>query len=134
MDRISSTSATRRRLPHWLAALALGACATAPPGVHEQLDPLTGLGEIVILADGEPLPLETAGWTLDAIGVSEPPYSKPMASALEIYYPLTLDQVRVIAEATDLRLQTTSTAMETFELWDTRDPGLAAIRVFAACR
>lgn len=189
--------ATCRRFLPWLVAVSISACSSAPPGVRDQLDPLTGvtvtrasapivlyrdtssraanardyvylgplevnrmgqlryflwlaawstagrsfddpvsggLESIVVFADGEPLLFEAAGWTLDAIGASEPTYSKPVASALEVYYPVTLDQIRMIAAAADVRLQTTTAAAETFELWDSKDPGLAAIRVFTEYR
>lgn len=45
-----------------------------------------GFETIVIFADGEPLPLEVAGWTVAAIGASEPVNLKPVASAADAYY------------------------------------------------
>lgn len=72
---------------------------------------------IDVVADGEPVTLEISGSSMRAIGASEPIYKKPVAWATEAYYDLTLDQLRLIAEATDLRVQYSSTR-ETFEPWD----------------
>ena len=49
------------------------------------------LESIVIFADGEPLLFELSGWTPDTIGASEPVYVKPMASAADAYYQVTMD-------------------------------------------
>ena len=77
-----------------------------------------GFESIVIFADGEPLPLEIAGWTVAAIGASKPVYLKPVASAADAYYAVTVDQLRLIAEARDVRLRTTGTRNESYEPWD----------------
>ncbi len=77
-----------------------------------------GFESIVIFADGEPLPLELSGWTPNAIGTSEPTYLKPVASSTDAYYQVTVDQIRLIAEATDIRLQTSGSFPREFGLWD----------------
>lgn len=79
---------------------------------------LDGFESIVIYADGEPLPLESSGWTPSAIGASQPVYTKPVATAVESYYRVTIDQLRLMAEATDLRIQSGGAQAESFELWD----------------
>lgn len=78
----------------------------------------TGFDSIVVFADGEPLSLELRGWTPDAIGVSEPIYLKPVASSADAYYAVTADQIRLISEASDIRVQTTGAANKEFGLWD----------------
>lgn len=77
-----------------------------------------GFESIVIFADGEPLLLDLAGWTPDAIGASEPSYLKPVAASTDAYYQVTVDQIRLIAEARDIRLRTTGSSPKEFELWD----------------
>ena len=77
-----------------------------------------GFESIVIFADGEPLVLELSGWTPDAIGASESTYLKPVASSTDAYYQVTVDQIRLIAEARDLRLRTGGSYPREFELWD----------------
>jgi hypothetical protein len=77
-----------------------------------------GFESIVIFADGEPLSLELSGWTPDAIGTSEPAYLKPVASSTDAYYQVTVDQIRLIAGATDIRLQTSGSFPREFGLWD----------------
>jgi len=77
-----------------------------------------GFESIVIFADGEPLALDVSGWTAETIGASEPVYIKPVSSAADAYYEITVDQLRVIAEAQDIRLQSTGAKPQSFELWD----------------
>ena len=55
-----------------------------------------GFESITLFVDGEPLQLELVGWTLESIGVSEPVYVKPVASAADAYYRVTIDQIRLI--------------------------------------
>lgn len=89
-----------------------------------------GFESIVIFADGEPLRLELEGWTLSSIGVSQPVYDKPTATAADAYYPVTMDQIRVIAEARDIRLRTGGPRAESYEPWDNLSQGLSGIREF----
>jgi hypothetical protein len=76
------------------------------------------LESIVIFANGEPLLLELSGWAPDDIGVSEPVYLSPAASAADAYYQVTIDQIRLIAESSDIRLRTAGPTPREFELWD----------------
>jgi len=76
------------------------------------------LESIVLFADGEPMSLDLVGWTPEAIGTSEPVYLKPVASSVDAYYRVTADQIRLIAEATDLRLRTSGANAREFGLWD----------------
>lgn len=73
---------------------------------------------ILIFAGGEPLSLNVSGWTPDSIGLSEAAYLKPVASAVDAYYEVTVDQIRLIAEATDLRIQSSGVFPQEFQLWD----------------
>jgi hypothetical protein len=83
-----------------------------------ETDGRDGFESIVLFVDGEPLTLEVRGWTPKAIGASAPVYQQPVASALDAYYEVTADQVRLIAEAKELSLRTTGFASHSFELWD----------------
>ena len=89
-----------------------------------------GFESIVLIADGEPLQLEITGWSIDAIGASEPVYVKPVASAADAYYELTFDQLRQLAEADNLRLQIGEGDSDVFEPWDKQRPGKAALIEF----
>jgi len=89
-----------------------------------------GLESIVIFADGEPLLLELSGWAPDTMGVSEPVYLKPMASAADAYYQVTADQIRLIAESSDLRLRTAGPQPRDFELWDDQTSAKASLAEF----
>ena len=73
---------------------------------------------IVIYADGEPLSLEAAGWTPGAVGLSESAYVKPVASAVDGYYAVTIDQLRLIAESNDLELRAGSRQPQRYVPWD----------------
>ena len=89
-----------------------------------------GFESIVIFADGEPLPLEIAGWTVAAIGASKPVYLKPVASAADAYYAVTVDQLRLIAEARDVRLKTTGSRNESYEPWDNQKSARESLTEF----
>jgi len=91
-----------------------------------------GFESIVIFADGEPLPLEIAGWTAAAIGASEPVYLKPVASAADAYYEVTFDQLRLIAEAKDVRLHSAGPRTESYEPWDDQRSARAGLIEFLA--
>ena len=73
---------------------------------------------IVIYADGEPLSLEAAGWTPGAVGLSESAYVKPVASAVDGYYAVTIDQMRLIAESNDLELRAGAAQPQRYVPWD----------------
>jgi len=72
---------------------------------------------IDVVADGKPVTLRLMGNSSQAIGASEPVYPKPVAWATEAYYDVTLDQLRQIAEATNLQVEYSSTR-EIFEPWN----------------
>ena len=80
-----------------------------------------GFETIVIVVDGEPMTLDVAGWTPAAIGASVPVYTKPVASAADAYYPVTIDQLRFIAEARDITLRTTGSSPKEFTLWSAQN-------------
>jgi hypothetical protein len=89
-----------------------------------------GFESIVLFADGEPLPLAIAGWTAEAIGASEPVYLKPVASATDAYFEVTVDQLRLIAEAKDLQLRSTSPRPSSYEPWDDQSSARASLSEF----
>jgi len=89
-----------------------------------------GFESIVVFADGEPLPLEVSGWTVAAIGASEPVYLKPVASAADAYYSVTVDQIRLISEAVDVRVQATGSRTRSYEPWDDQKAAKTALRKF----
>jgi len=88
-----------------------------------------GFESIVVFADGEPMRLELEGWTLSAIGVSRPVYNKPTATAADAYYTVTMDQIRLIAQATDIRIHTGS-RFGSYELWDSQKTALNSMQQF----
>lgn len=92
--------------------------------------PRDGFDSIVVFADGEPLPLEISGWTPAAIGASEPVYIKPVASAADAYYEVTVDQLRIIAEAKDVRLQSAGPQRKFYEPWDSQTSAKTSLSEF----
>lgn len=84
---------------------------------------------IDVVADGQSMTLKITGSSMQAIGASEPVYKKPVAWATEAYYDLTLDQLRVIAEATNIQVKYSSTR-ETFEPWDGQTSAKAGLIEF----
>jgi hypothetical protein len=89
-----------------------------------------GFESVVIFADGEPLSLEIAGWSAAAIGASEPVYMKSVASAADAYYEITIDHLRVIAAARDVRITTTGPKPKSFEPWDQQRAAKVSLNEF----
>lgn len=85
---------------------------------------------VVVFADGEPLGLEVSGWTPQSIGLSESAYVKPVASATDGYYRVTIDQIRLLAEARDLEIRAGSTYPQTYAPWDSASSSSASIQAF----
>lgn len=91
-----------------------------------------GFESIVLYADGEPLQLEIAGWSADAIGASRPVFIKPVASAADAYYAVTIDQIRMISEARDIELRVGSSRPRSYVLWDQQGAAGPSIREFVS--
>jgi hypothetical protein len=89
-----------------------------------------GFDNVILFVDGEPFPLELAGWTLDSIGVTEPVYVKPVASAADAYYHVTLDQLRLLAVAQRIELRVGTARPRHYELWDQQGPARDALVEF----
>jgi hypothetical protein len=88
------------------------------------------LESIVLFVDGEPMSLDLAGWTPEAIGTSEPVYLKPVASSVDAYYRVTADQIRLIAQSTDLTLRTSGANSREFSPWDNQQLARAELLEF----
>jgi hypothetical protein len=89
-----------------------------------------GFETIVITVDSESMALDLAGWTPSAIDASAPVYLRPVASASEAYYPLTVDQIRFIAEARSITLRTTGSSPREYNLWSGQQGARQALRAF----
>ncbi len=87
---------------------------------------------VTVYADGEPILLDLAGWTTDAIGATRPIYSKPVSSAAEAYYELTIDQIRLMAAASEIRIQTSGESSASYELWDSSTSAKRGLTEFLA--
>ena len=93
-------------------------------------DQRDGFESVVIYADGEPMQLEIAGWTLDTIGVSAPVYPRPVAGAADAYYRVTADQIRLITDARDIELRTGTAREIAYILWDQQSLPSTSLQAF----
>lgn len=93
-------------------------------------DQRDGFESVVLYADGEPMPLEIAGWTLDTIGVSEPVYTRPVAGAADAYYRVTADQIRLITDARDVELRTGTAREVAYTPWDQQSLPSTSLQAF----
>jgi hypothetical protein len=89
-----------------------------------------GFETIIITGDSESMALDLTGWTPAAIDTSAPVYLRPVASASEAYYPLTVDQVRFIAEARSVTLRTTGNSPREYSLWSGQQGARKALLAF----
>ncbi len=76
-----------------------------------------GYESIVLVADGEKMPLNLRGWNHESIGTSEPTYKKMYSDSIDAYYQVTLEQIEMLTKAEGLQLQTTDAAPKTFVPW-----------------
>lgn len=108
----------------WLGVWSTHADSVDTTKRHDELEAIT------IIADGEPLALEVAGWTLGTIGSSAPVYDRPVATAIDAYYVVTLDQIRLLAEASDISIQVAPGEAGNYEVWTNGARGMEALRKF----
>jgi hypothetical protein len=120
---VETNNMGRRRYFLWLGVWSTSESSSRASELDE-------FESIVIYADGEPLGLNVAGWNPAAIGVSGTVYVKPVASATDAFYAVTIDQIRVIAEATDVELRTGRAATGHFQPWEGSPSAAAGLRAF----
>jgi len=89
-----------------------------------------GLETAILFADGEPLSLDLLGWAPEAVGLSAAPYPSPAASTIDAYYEVTIDQIRLISEARDVRLLTGGADPANYEQWDAQTMARSGWRAF----
>ncbi len=102
-----------------------GSSDSADPGLR-----MNDFESVVLYADGEPLGLEIKGWTPGSIGASTDVYIKPVPSALDGYYRVTIDQMRLIAESRDLELRAGATRPQRYVPWDSVGESTQAMVAF----
>ena len=118
----------RRTLVKVIAAMMLlGGCAGPSQSVYDGLEEFES---VVVIADGEPLLLDSIGWTPASIETSTHVYPKPVATALDVYYRVTADQIRLIANARDLQLRTTGAMPLEFNVWSAQKAAREDINEF----
>ncbi len=83
---------------------------------------------ITVFADGEPLSFDVAAWTYESLGVSSAVYDQPVATAIDAYYRLTFDQIRLLAEADDIHIL--AATGQRYEPWSTEQRGRQSLRAF----
>jgi len=108
--------------------LWVGIWSTLPDELRD--DDRDGFETLTLFVDGEPWSLPIAGWTPDSFGGSDSVFLKPVASATDAYYEVTLDQIRLLSSASDVRLQSGGAFPGAYELWDDEQPAFAAMREF----
>ncbi len=90
------------------------------------------LETVTLVVDGEPMLLDIAGWTYDGIGASSPVYPKPVATSVDAFYRVTLDQIRILSEASEIRISLAAGNNNEYELWSDERNGRKSIRRFVA--
>lgn len=91
-----------------------------------------GFVSIILMLDGEPLELSVAGSMPSVIGASKSVYSRPFASAAELYYQVTVEQLRRIAEAAEIRLLSSGAEAREYVLWDSPELVKERMQAFLA--
>ncbi|MGI9202776.1 MAG: hypothetical protein ACR2Q3_02130 [Woeseiaceae bacterium] len=76
-----------------------------------------GFETVRFIADEEELTLARHSWSHVEIGTSERLYKKIFDEDVDAYYQVTLEQIRMLSSATDLKLRTTSATPKEFVPW-----------------
>ena len=108
--------------------LWIGVWSTGP--VPDDVQRRDGFEAPVLFVDGEPLQLTLAGWSPESIGASEGIYPKPVASSIDAYYEISIDVVRLLATAQDVRISTSGGIQENYEPWNDQQAARANLRDF----
>jgi hypothetical protein len=85
---------------------------------------------VTIFADGEPMLLDVAGWTPSAVGATRSIYTKPVSSATEAFYEVSIDQIRLLGTAVEIRVQTSGERSTSYEMWDSSESATRGFREF----
>jgi len=73
---------------------------------------------------------DSQAMTAAATGASEPVYLKPVSSAADAYYEVTVDQLRFIAGSQDIQVQSTGPRGTVYEPWDQQRTAKANLAEF----
>ena len=66
------------------------------------------------MLDDAPISLDIAGWSEAAIGAGEPVYKKAYRDTVDAYYAVSLDQIRRLATAQEIKIRTTGADAKEF--------------------
>ena len=83
--------------------------------------------ELVLLADGRPIPLHGNGKTLKDLGAGEPITPSPARAAIPVLFPVNPEEIAYVARATEVHIELLHAGTsESFTLWKGKPAMLAA--------
>ena len=83
--------------------------------------------ELVLLADGRPIPLHGNGKTLKDLGAGEPITPSPARAATPVLFPVSPEEIAYVARATEVHIELLHAgSSESFTLWKGKPAMLAA--------
>ena len=85
---------------------------------------------INIVADGEPIRLPMHGQTFKSINMSERVYPKPAFSGVDAFYEVTIEQLRLIAGASEISFSTGTLQDDAYLPWKDHGLALESMRAF----
>ena len=85
---------------------------------------------IVIMTGNERIPLDIHGWSSASIGTSERIYKKIFSEDLDAYYAVSLEQIRMLATAIRLEVETTGVVPKKFVPWYNQEQGQEDLQAF----
>jgi hypothetical protein len=96
----------------------------------EEMKQRDGFETLVLYLDGEPMALELTASNEGSIGASERIFDRPVASSLDAYYEVTRDQLRLLANATEIYLRTSGSRSRTYEPWRNQQQARESFNAF----
>ncbi len=77
---------------------------------------------IKLSLENQSFDLDVTGWTHAAIGLGEPIYKKLYTTSIEAYYPITLEQIQLLASSSNPKLRTSGSAPIEYVPWYEQAP------------
>lgn len=85
-----------------------------------------GFEVVHVFADGEPVDVELSAWNLARERAEVSFYEKPVHGAVDAFYPVTLDQLRRIAAATEVYAVAGPQSRDRYQAWEWSPSALRA--------
>lgn len=94
----------------WLGISGLESSAAAGSNAE-------AFASVTLLLENQSIDLDVVGWSHASLGIGEPIYKKLYANSIDAYYPITLEQIQLLANSSNPKLRTSGSAPMEYVPW-----------------